>query len=256
MKNVVLIICLLSCIKGNVFSQSVFSLDLKKDIPLSILSIGMTVTSFLINNEPVDIPYSLSRYDVNRFDRPLMFSHKRALDLISDNFPFAMVLLPVISLMPNIRHKNTVLTYSIMYSQALLLTYGTVFTLKASVNRFRPYVYTSGIPSGRERDFHNSFPSGAAAFAFLGATFLNVTFSKEFPGSRWRLPLTIGSYTLAASVAAGRVIAGAHFLSDVILGAFIGSAYGALIPLLHLNSNNKNIAVTPRGNGITVSLRF
>jgi membrane-associated phospholipid phosphatase len=90
----------------------------------------------------------------------------------------------------------------------------------------------------------------------LGATFFSTTFLHEFPGSKWRLPVIIGSYTAAAGVASMRILAGSHFLSDVLTGAVIGSLYGWLIPELHLKKRNGTISVLPAGTGIQVSLRF
>ena len=117
-------------------------------------------------------------------------------------------------------------------------------------------MYADGVPDGKERDFHNSFPSGAATFSFLSSTFLSITFSQEFPESKWKWPVILGSYTLAAGVASMRVYSGSHFLTDVFVGAIIGSMYGGLIPLLHLKNNNRNFTLTPNVNGMAISFRF
>ena len=240
----------------NAFSQSVYTLDLKKDLFIGALSLGAGITPFLIKNEPENMPGILNKNRVNNFDRPLMFSHNRPLDLISDYAPFGLALLPAISVIPNIEHTDVVLTYCIMYSEALLLTYGTVFSLKSAIIRYRPYMYANGVPSGKEKDYYNSFPSGAASFAFLSATFLSTTFSQEFPESKWKFPIIFGSYTLAVATGAMRILAGSHFLTDVLAGAAISSIYGWLIPWLHLRNNNDKLALIPIGNGIMVSLRF
>ena len=67
---------------------------------------------------------------------------------------------------------------------------------------------------------------------------------------------SLGSYTLAVGVASMRVYSGAHFLTDVLVGAAIGSIYGSLIPILHLRNNNHNFSLVPSGNGIKFLLRF
>jgi len=252
-----LIFCLFCSIQMKLYSQSVFSLEPKKDLIIGAISIGIGIIPLIINNEPGYIPGILNSNEVNPFDRTLMFSYKINLNTFSDNIlPYAMALLPVIPIIPNARYNYTVLTYSIMYSQALLLNYGTVFTLKGVIDRYRPYMYADGVPDGKEMDFHNSFPSAAASFAFLSATFLSVTFSQEFPESKWKWPVILGSYTMAAGVATMRVYSGAHFLTDVLVGAVIGSIYGGLIPILHLRNNNHNFSLVPSLNGIAVLLRF
>jgi membrane-associated phospholipid phosphatase len=118
-------------------------------------------------------------------------------------------------------------------------------------------MYTDGLPGGKEDDYYNSFPSGSTAYAFLGATFLSTTFSREYPESKWKLPVILGSYTLASGIASMRILSGSHFPSDVLIGAVIGSLYGWLIPVLHIKDNNKNnLSMNLTGNGILVSLSF
>ena len=58
-------------------------------------------------------------------------------------------------------------------------------------------------------------------------------FSKYFPESKWKVPVIIGSYTLATLSGTLRILSGSHFFSDVLVGATIGSAIGITVPLLH-----------------------
>jgi membrane-associated phospholipid phosphatase len=143
-----------------------------------------------------------------------------------------------------------------MYAEALLFTFGTQYLLKSAIIRYRPYMYEDGIPDGKGNDYYNSFPSGATSLAFFGATFLSTTFSDEFPESKWKLSIITGSYTLAIGVASLRILSGCHFLTDVFMGAAIGSLYGWLIPWLHLRNDNEKISIVPTGNGLIVSLKF
>ncbi|GHU75710.1 hypothetical protein FACS189461_2380 [Spirochaetia bacterium] len=259
MKKLLSVFCLFVSIQINIFSQSVYSVDLKKDIIIGTLSLGIGLTPFFINNEPENIPGILNKNEVNGFDRYLMFSYNKPLDLFSDYTPYAMSLLPIISIIPNIKDKNTTLTYGIMYSESLLLVYGTEHLLKRAIIRYRPYMYADGVPAGKEKDYYNSFPSAATAFAFSSATFLSTTFSREFPESQWKLPIIIGSYTLAAGIGTMRILSGAHFTTDVLSGAAIGLLYGWIVPWLHLkngNEDNKNFTIVPTGNGMMFVVRL
>jgi membrane-associated phospholipid phosphatase len=258
MKKLLSFFCLLFCIQINTFSQSVYGVELKKDLIIGTLALGIGVSPFFINNEPENIPGILNKNKVNGFDRYLMFSYNKPLDLFSDYTPYGLALLPVISIIPNMQYANTLLTYGIMYGESLLLLYGTERLLKNSIIRFRPYMYAGGVPAGKENDYYNSFPSAATAFAFLSAAFLSTTFSREFPESQWKLPIIIGSYTLAAGIGAMRVFSGAHFPTDVLSGAAIGLLYGWLVPRLHLkngNKNNEKFTIIPTGNGIRFLLK-
>ena len=90
--------------------------------------------------------------------------------------------------------------------------------LKALFGRARPDTATDEpLPMGMRRPVTSSFPSGHATAAFTAAALLA-------PGSRrpglW--------YALAATVAASRVYTRMHHASDVVAGAAIGVAFGAI----------------------------
>ena len=127
---------------------------------------------------------------------------------------------------------------------------------KNNVTRFRPYSHDGRELRANHR--HDSFPSGHTCAAFLSATFFSTTFVLENPNSRWRWPAIIGSHAIAASVGAMRMMAGMHFLTDVLVGAAMGSFYGWLIPILHVqrNRNENTFPVKLTGNGLLVSLRL
>ena len=53
-----------------------------------------------------------------------------------------------------------------------------------------------------------------------------------------------------------RITSGSHFMTDVLVGAAIGSFYGWVIPFLHQRQNNNNLAINFTGNGLLVSLKI
>jgi membrane-associated phospholipid phosphatase len=238
------------------YSQSVFTYDLKKDIIIGGLSLGMFVSPFFVENTPSQIPDSLNKNDINDFDRPFMFSYNKTLDIVSDYGVYGMLVLPIVSVIGNAYDINTWLTYGIMYFEAFSLTFGTKDLFKNAIIRYRPYMYEGKIPDGKENDYYNSFPSGSTSLAFLSATFLSTTFLQEYPYSKWKLPVLIGSYSLSTAVSAMRISSGAHFVTDVLAGAAIGSFYGWIIPFFHKNNSNNNVAVNVASNGFLVSLKL
>jgi undecaprenyl-diphosphatase len=237
-------------------------LDLRKDIVISALSIGMFVAPFFINDDQ-EIPYNLRKNDVNAFDRSLMFPFNRSFHIaripLMMIYNSSIIIPPLILSWGNFRENLDVwLTYSVMFTQAFFFTFGTKELIGRIVNRYRPYLYFDGnnFPMLDER-FNRSFPSGGTAVAFMPATFLSVAFSQEFPESRWRIPVILSSFTLASVVGATRIFAGEHFLTDVLAGAAIGVFYGWLIPTLHRRNNEGNeFAFNFTGNGLVMTLRF
>ena len=232
--------------------ESVFALELRRDIIISTLSLGVFFGPFLIP-ETQEIP-TLNKNDVNAFDRGLMFNHGWFNGVTVGLRP-VMAVLPLIVPLVLVEWRdfrsdfNIWLTYGVMYAQAVLLTYGTRMALGRAINRHRPYYYFHDVIDRPITP--NSFPSGSTAMAFLPATFFSVTFAREFPDSRWRIPVIVGSHTLAATVGAARIITGHHFLTDVLAGAAIGSFFGWLIPTLH-----RRPALTPNGVNGAGNLSF
>jgi len=253
-KKALLILCLLIC--ANTKAESVFSLDLKTDIIINTLAIGVFTSSFFIENPPSQIPDSLTRSDVNSFDRFFMLtSQDTTIRRISDVTLACMYILPLIpafSVMDNF-NANILLTYSVMYAQTAMLAFGTERLIKNNVTRFRPFLHDGRALTFDDRN--ESFPSGHTTMAFMSATFFATAFSLEHPDSRWKWPLIIGSHSLAASVGTMRVVSGMHFVTDVLAGAVLGSLFGWVVPALHRNPNS-NFSAIATGNGLLLSLRF
>ena len=135
----------------------------------------------------------------------------------------------------------------IMYVEAALLANGIKEIGKALIFRPRAYMYFDGYPESKVKDgdWRKSFPSGHTTMAFTGATYATYVFSEYFPDSPWKIPVIVGSYAFAVATGALRIASGNHFLTDVIVGAIIGSASGFLVPYFHTlglspNYNNKD----------------
>jgi undecaprenyl-diphosphatase len=111
---------------------------------------------------------------------------------------------------------------------AILTQATVVWCLKACVGRVRPWIALGlAAPPGAPHD--GSFPSGHAAGSFCVAAFLAVALPVELPASPRRaraIAAAVG--VLASFVASSRVYLGAHFPGDVVAGAVLGGAIGAL----------------------------
>ncbi|MDR0374674.1 MAG: phosphatase PAP2 family protein [Treponema sp.] len=257
MKKLPLLFCLLLTVALQGHAESAFTYDMTKDIAIGALSLGVFVSPFFVSETPKQAPTALDKNSVNAFDRGLMFPYSKPLDLISDFGVYGLLALPALSLAGNFTDKGALLTYSIMYTEAVLLTFGTKELLKNAIIRFRPYIYAGGVPAGLENDYYNSFPSGSTSLAFLSAGFLSATFLAEHPDSPLKAPVVAGAYALAVGVAACRILSGSHFLTDVLAGAAIGSLYGWAIPLSHKKQRAaSDVSIAIAGNGVVVSIRF
>lgn len=97
---------------------------------------------------------------------------------------------------------------------AVFGTYGVGYILKKSVNRNRPYI-TYPFLQNYKIENDSSFPSGSTAVAFSAATSLSLSYPK------WYVIAPAALY--ATGVGYSRLHLGAHYPSDVLVGAVIGA---------------------------------
>lgn len=233
-------------------AESRFSLDTTTDIILGSAALGLVIPSYFMDSGPQE---TMDRSEINGLDRQLMYAFDENLDKAGTVLALSALLIPGTSLI-NEDVRGNWLTYGVMYTEAFLLTMGTKDILKGSISRNRPYTYIDPtIPAGEEEDYYNSFPSGHTAYAFMGAGFLTTTLLYDAPDSKWTYPLIIGSYSIAATVGVLRVAGGAHFVSDVLTGAAIGSLFGWLVPTLHLNRSDE-LEIIPEPQGVSFRIKY
>jgi membrane-associated phospholipid phosphatase len=109
---------------------------------------------------------------------------------------------------------------------------------KVAVARERPRVYGLSVAERAQHKFETednlSFFSSHTNFAFVLATSAGTVASlRDYPMAPWVWGIGLA---LASSAGYLRVAADAHYLSDVLSGALIGSAIGVGVPLLHRSS--------------------
>jgi hypothetical protein len=123
--------------------------------------------------------------------------------------------------------------------------------LKEIVGRLRPS-QGSDADEFQPLSGKQSFPSGESTEAFAVAS----VFAARSHG--WVVPVV--AYTLASGVALARMNVHAHFASDVVAGAFIGTAVGHSIVHRHQAGDEKSVSwnlvpiASTRGAGIGIRL--
>ena len=238
------------------FAQSNYELESVRETAL--LSSGVSASTFAIyllskveppTREEIN---NLSREDINSFDRFATYNWSPTASDISDVLIVSQVLSPLI-LLSSEKIRKDYKTFLTMNAELYLLYYGITHITKSLAGRFRPYMYNENVPLNEKIDYDSrlSFFSGHAAATFASAVFLSTIYSKYYPDSKWKSIVWGSSLFVASLTASLRVISGMHFLSDVLIGAAVGSLIGYFVPLIHetnerqtkggLNFSNRNI---------------
>jgi len=124
---------------------------------------------------------------------------------------------------------------TLVLAEAVGITAVATELTKIVVPRYRPFLAFPPQDGGASRsspDANASFWSGHSALTFAAAAI------GSFDACRSDSPLgcaapAIGLHAFAAATAWGRVLAGKHHTSDVLVGSAVGSGIGALVAMLH-----------------------
>ncbi len=117
-----------------------------------------------------------------------------------------------------------------VYLQVLAINGALVSLTKALVQRPLPRSYSGDPAFVNSAQGYRSFYSGHASVVTAALTATAWTVHWRHGRSAWPWLILAGAGT---AVAAGRVLGGVHFPSDVVVGFVTGAAIGTVVPLLH-----------------------
>ncbi len=217
---------------------SPYKISPKVDYPLIASSFFLGVLPQVFGKElsNKNSQTDFNKDNVNTLDRTFINGTCDTCGDISDVF---VVAIPLTSLgyLSN-RHLETS-AYHLMWEDYVLFAQGLSMTgafgqiVRHSFKRPRPYLYNNN-PNDPRRDQEDklSFFSGHTASSFTSATMFAQIIQKRFPEEN-HTKLTVGLYSLASLVGAGRILSGDHFFTDVLTGAVVGTTVGYLVPYFH-----------------------
>ncbi len=247
---------------NSTFAQSPFKLKTDKDMLLIGSGLGLGILTLSLKNNVDPIKYeelqSLSRENVNFFDRGATYNWSPDANVVSDYLLSAVLVSPTLLLLSdNIRDDFG--AFSVMYIENLFLSFAVVHIAKIIVKRKRPYAYNPNAPLSKKSDniARFSFFSGHTTHAFSSAVFLSTVYSEYYQDSKWKSYIWGMSLLSASLTSYLRYASGDHFPTDIIVGAVVGSAIGYLIPLIHKvdNSDEQHNGIAPGYNNV-ITLQF
>ncbi|MEO8575905.1 MAG: phosphatase PAP2 family protein [Gemmatimonadales bacterium] len=127
--------------------------------------------------------------------------------------------------------------------ESILLANSITFAIKVTAGRARPRKSPENardfqLLRGLHDDEYRSFPSGHATAAFAFASIVTSETSRWWPDSKWVIgPIVYGG---AALTGVSRIYNNAHWASDVVAGAAIGTLTGLKVyTFTHSHPNNR-----------------
>jgi membrane-associated phospholipid phosphatase len=229
--------------------------NLSVDLPV-VLSLGAVLLGTTLSDSQLPPPSCSPLCDpatVNGLDRVSIGWNSRPARTASDLFLGINLALPVVLDLIDVatsRPPDALRGYLgdvLILSEVFVVTAGLTSVLKYAVRRPRPFLYSGDmdafpLEARQDVDAGLSFFSGHSSSAFAMATAGSYLYMLRHPQSKWVIPVWILSEALAATTAGLRVAAGKHFITDVLVGAAVGSAVGFLIPYLHRRALPRAIA--------------
>lgn len=188
--------------------------------------------------KPVDTN-ALDRNDLWAVDRWAAGYYSPAASLTSDILVAPLVGLPMaataLEALRGRQSWGSAFADGVIFAEALSISSSLDLLVRSTAVHPRPYVYNRDVPASKrlESQAAGSFYSGHSNAAFLSAVYFSYTYSLRNPGSEYQGAIWTGSLGAAALVAGLRVMAGKHYLSDVVVGAAAGSFFGWVFPYMH-----------------------
>ena len=232
-------LCVVNLILAEIaLAQSPYEFNKKTDEMILGLGIPLAIVAITIDGSisplTVDEINALNRMDVNALDRIATYNFSEKSSDWSDILLYTCMATPLTLLASKKIRDDAAIVYG-MYGQSLLFGFTLPLVVKGTVQRIRPFIYNPQVPLQEKltSEAKRSFFSGHTTVAFTSMIFLSSVYSNYYPDSKSKPYIWVGSILMASTVGYLRISAGAHFPSDVIMGALVGSAIGYLIPKVH-----------------------
>lgn len=152
----------------------------------------------------------------------------------------------------NIQEARSVAADLLVLAEAMALTGVATELSKLAVARQRPYAWAGG--GSGAADERLSFWSGHAALAFSAAA-AGGRIAQQRGDAAWPWVYAAG-FTAAAGTSYLRLAADKHWLSDAVVGAAVGTAFGLVVPWLHRPGRDRSLQVALLPRGIAIAGRF
>lgn len=232
------------------FGQNPYALKWKKESLIFGAEIIIGISASGIDNQVKPLNQNeiqgLNKNQINVFDRSAANNYSESTAQLSNYLIGACLVSPIITVAGK-KTRDAFAVISTMYLETALLAVFLPSYGKGSVQRIRPYVYNDKAPMEMKltAEARRSFFSGHTTMAFSSAVFLATIYSNYYPTSKYKPFVWSGSLLMAGAVGFARYKAGAHFPTDVLVGAIVGSSIGFIVPYMHKVRKSNTLTIVP-----------
>jgi membrane-associated phospholipid phosphatase len=216
-------------------AESPYSVDLRVDFSVIALSGSLALSAFFDQGLPACAP-NCSPARLNAIDRSAIHFRSNAAGSLADLILPLVLLAPVALDYVDSGNTSDWLKDVLVMVESLAVDQAVTQMTKFAVRRNSPALYSgdSKLTALHDADATRSFISAHASSASAVTTAFAVTYWLRHPKDPVRyLVLGVG-IGLSLAVGVLKVLAGAHFWSDVGAGAIVGGSIGVLVPMAHL----------------------
>lgn len=237
------------------YAQSPYKLSVPGDAAALTLGTGLSLFGYHVTQglEPLSVSdiSMLNAKEINRFDRFAVSQSSKPSQWLSDVALFSSLALPA-AYFGRATPKSEYLKLGIMGAETILLTTGLTLSAKGIVKRIRPYAYHTDVAIDKKLvpDTRTSFFSGHTSVSSAMSFFVFSTVSQYDCSRPLKRTLRITAIALPAFVGSLRVMAGKHYLTDVLVGYAVGAISGWAIPYFH--TLNSRIQIMPGASSISM----
>lgn len=214
----------------------------KKQIPLALVSGGLWAGSWLLKNQLVEPHCPCGKGPKNALDRKFAGVRNDRIARISDvclGLAMGLPLAVQIGRALHLRQRpNHVIADTMGVVEIVLINGALNEMIKLATRRPRPLVYGLEPSSPEIQDSENylSFYSSHTSRIFALGMGAARIYSLRHPKSRSGKIIYFGAAILGIGMGSLRVLAGRHYPTDALVGAFVGTMSGLVLPQLLANN--------------------